>query len=152
MARSAGASARLLPRRNARKLTASRKATYTFTFGIVTIERDIMRRYRLLLIGLLVAAVAIPAAGRAQTQDDQPTQSIETLEVFLPIMVFDKKGNFVPNLRRENFHVYEDGKEQEIKSFEAPTQLPLDIGILLDTSASVKRKLKFEQDAASAFI
>lgn len=111
-----------------------------------------MRRYRLLLIGLLVAAVALPATGRVRRQDDQPAQSIETLEVFLPIMVLDKKGNFVPNLRQGNFRVFEDGKEQEIRSFEAPTQLPLDIGVLLDTSASVKRKLKFEQEAASAFI
>ena len=114
-----------------------------------------MARYRFLLVGLLFAVLVAPAAGQgqspAQNPEDQTTQ-IETLEVFLPVMVFDKKNQFVPGLTRGNFHVFEDGKEQEIESFDAPTQLPLDIGIQLDTSASVKRKLKFEQDAAAAFV
>ncbi len=112
-----------------------------------------MIRYRQVLIGLVSLALALPVASRAQDekQDERPTQ-IETLEVFLPIVVLDKKGEFVPGLRRENFRVLEDGVDQEIRSFDAPTQLPLDIGVLLDTSASVKRKLKFEQEAAAAFV
>lgn len=114
-----------------------------------------MIRHRLTLIAVALAlvALAVPATGQGQNQDqgDQPAQ-IETLEVFLPVMVFDKDNNFVPDLKAGNFHVFEDGKEQTIKSFDAPTQLPLDIAILLDTSSSVKRKLKFEQDAAAAFV
>jgi Ca-activated chloride channel family protein len=106
---------------------------------------------RHLIVGLLAVALAVPVSGASQ-QDETPAQDIGTLEVFLPITVLDKKGEFVPGLRRDNFRVLEDGKEQEIRSFEAPTQLPLDIGILIDTSASVKRKLKFEKDAASAFV
>lgn len=109
-----------------------------------------MLRYRHVLVGLLAAALIIPVGGLAQQEERQT--DISTLEVFLPISVLDGKGNFVPGLRRENFRVVEDGRDQDIRSFEAPTQLPLDIGILLDTSASVKRKLKFEQDAASAFV
>lgn len=112
-----------------------------------------MTRYRLTLIATLLVALAVPAAGRwqQQGQEDRPTQ-IDTLEVFLPVMVFDKKGDFVPNLTRNNFRVSEDGVEQVISSFDAPTQLPLSIGILIDTSASVKRKLKFEKEAAAAFV
>jgi Ca-activated chloride channel family protein len=116
-----------------------------------------MARYRLILIALLLAAVGVPAAGQGQPparpqDDDGQATPIGTLEVFLPVMVFDKKNEFVPGLTRENFRVFEDGKEQQIRSFDAPTQLPLDIAILLDTSGSVKRKLKFEQDAAAAFV
>src|SRR4051812_13260814 len=112
-----------------------------------------MTRYRLTLLALLLVALTAPASGRGQGQDPTDDQTQLThLEVFLPIMVLDKKGQFVPGLTRNNFHVYEDGKEQQIRSFDAPTQLPLDIAILLDTSGSVKRKLKFEQDAAAAFV
>ena len=67
-------------------------------------------------------------------------------------MVFDKKGEFVPGLQRQNFRVFEDGVEQQITSFDAPTQLPLNIALLIDTSSSVKRKLKFEKEAAAAFV
>jgi len=112
-----------------------------------------MIQYRLTLIAMLLVALAAPASGRRQGQDTTDDQrEIGTLEVFLPIMVLDKKGQFVPGLRRNNFHVYEDGKEQEIKSFDAPTQLPLDVAIMMDTSGSVKRKLKFEQEAAASFV
>src|SRR5262245_57675591 len=84
----------------------------------------------------LSLSVALPAAV-AQTpsqQGDDPAQ-IETLEVFLPVMVFDKKGEFVPGLTRANFRVFEDGVEQQISSFDAPTQLPLNIAMLIDTSS-----------------
>jgi Ca-activated chloride channel family protein len=67
-------------------------------------------------------------------------------------MVFNKKGEFVPGLTRNNFRVFENGKEQRITSFDAPSQLPLDIAILIDTSNSVKRKLTFEKEAAAAFV
>lgn len=102
-------------------------------------------------------ATAIPAPAQTGAQpapsaQGDDTQEISTLEVFLPIVVFDKENRFVPGLTRQNFRIFEDGKEQTIRSFDAPTQLPLHIGILLDTSSSVKRKLKFEQDAAAAFV
>jgi Ca-activated chloride channel family protein len=117
-----------------------------------------MARLRFLALLLLLAcALSAPSAGArpqaaaAQEPDDQGTQ-ITTLEVFLPIVVLDKKGQFVPGLTRRNFRIFEDGKEQTIQSFEAPTQLPLHVAILMDTSYSVKRKLKFEQDAAADFV
>ena len=113
-----------------------------------------MTRYRLTLLALVLVALVAPASGRlqGQDQDQENPKEIGTLEVFLPVMVLDKKGQFVPGLTRNNFHVYEDGKEQDIRSFDAPTQLPLDVAIMMDTSGSVKRKLKFEQEAAASFV
>lgn len=112
-----------------------------------------MTGFRTIAFAALAALVAVPglAAGTRQQQDDDETQ-IEALEVFLPVMVFDKKGEFVPGLQRQNFRVFEDGVEQQITSFDAPTQLPLNIALLIDTSSSVKRKLKFEKEAAAAFV
>jgi len=117
------------------------------TNRFMTASRTIL----LVLSVALLASGAASGAGARQQQDDDQTQ-IETFEVFLPVMVFDKKNDFVPGLRRENFRVFEDGIEQQISSFDAPTQLPLNIAIVLDTSSSVKRKLKFEKEAAAAFV
>lgn len=114
-----------------------------------------MTRLRFTALIALLSTIVWPLASaptRAQDQDDDEPQVIETLEVFLPIMVFDKREQFVPGLTKANFRIFEDGREQTITSFEAPTQLPLHVGLLIDTSNSVKRKLKFEKEAAVGFL
>jgi Ca-activated chloride channel homolog len=83
-------------------------------------------------------------------QDDKGTK-IGVFEVRLPITV-KEKNKFVPGLTKNNFEVYEDGKRQEIINFVAPSQLPLNIAMLMDTSNSVKLKLPFEKDAAEDFV
>jgi Ca-activated chloride channel family protein len=89
------------------------------------------------------------AAAPAPAQDET---EIEALEVFLPVMVFDDDDQFVTGLTRNNFRVLEDGKEQQIEQFEAPSKLPLSVAVLMDTSSSVKRKLKFQKDSAVDFV
>ncbi|HEY3137073.1 MAG TPA: VWA domain-containing protein [Blastocatellia bacterium] len=85
-----------------------------------------------------------------QRRDDSP-QKIGVLEVRLPISV-KKDKKFVGGLAVSNFEVYEDGKRQKIEKFIAPSQLPLNIAVLMDTSNSVKLKLPFEKDAAEDFV
>jgi Ca-activated chloride channel family protein len=66
--------------------------------------------------------------------------------------VKDKNTNaFVTNLMQDDFTVYEDDEEQEIKNFARETDLPLTIAMLVDTSNSVGPKLKFEKEAATGF-
>ncbi|HEU4391206.1 MAG TPA: VWA domain-containing protein [Blastocatellia bacterium] len=80
-------------------------------------------------------------------------QEIGVLNVRLPVSVLDKEKNrFVTGLTVRNFEVYEDGKKQKIESFESPSQLPLRVGILMDTSNSVKLKLPTEKEAAEDFV
>lgn len=90
-----------------------------------------------------------PAAPKPGQQEDTP-QKIGVLDVRLPVSV-KEKGKFVPGLTVSNFEVYEDGKRQQILKFISPSQLPLRIGLLMDTSNSVKLKLPFEKDAAEDF-
>jgi Ca-activated chloride channel family protein len=86
----------------------------------------------------------------AQQREDPP-QKIGVLDVRLPISA--KQGKkFLPGLTLNNFEVYEDGKRQKIEKFVSPSQLPLNIGLLIDTSNSVKLKLPFEKDAGEDFI
>ena len=62
------------------------------------------------------------------------------------------KNKFVVGLTANNFEVYEDGKRERIEKFIAPSQLPLNVAVLMDTSNSVKLKLPFEKDAAEDFV
>lgn len=69
--------------------------------------------------------------------------------------VRDKKGNYIDDLTREDFDIFEDGVKQEIEFFhyEAGTDAqPLTIVLLIDTSGSVKEKLRFEQMAGAEFL
>lgn len=74
--------------------------------------------------------------------------------VRLPITVIDKKGLFVPGLTKEDFQVLEDKIPQQIETFsdDIGKQLPLYVGVLMDTSPSTAGKLKFEQESAMNFI
>ena len=88
-----------------------------------------------------------------ENQDPAVLKPIPTYNVRLPIAVIDKGNRFVTDLKKEDFEVYEDKvKQLEIESFVAETNLPLDIALLMDTSNSVKPKLKFQRDAAVSFL
>jgi Ca-activated chloride channel family protein len=100
------------------------------------------------LIGSSVIAQR-PVRPSQQEQEDQV--QIRTFEVRLPISV-KNKDKFVTGLTVNNFEIYEDGKRQKIEDFKAPSQLPLYIAMLVDTSNSVKLKLPFEKDAGEDFI
>ena len=65
--------------------------------------------------------------------------------------VRDKKGGLVGNLNKDDFNVFEDGKEQEIKYFNRETDLPLTIGLLIDVSASQMNLIEIEKNAAYQF-
>ncbi len=62
-----------------------------------------------------------------------------------------KSGGLVGNLEKKDFQVFEDGKEQEIKFFSRETDVPLTIGLLVDTSGSQERLLDIERRAAYDF-
>jgi Ca-activated chloride channel family protein len=92
-----------------------------------------------------------PVQSSPQNPRDDQNQKIGVLEVRLPVSV-KQKNKFVTGLTVNNFEVYEDGKRQNIINFMAPSQLPLNIGVLIDTSNSVKLKLPFEKDAGEDFM
>jgi Ca-activated chloride channel homolog len=66
--------------------------------------------------------------------------------------VMDRRHKFVTDLNIDDFKVYEDGKQQPILFFSRQTDLPLRIGMLLDTSNSIRERLHFEKDAAIDFL
>jgi VWFA-related protein len=66
--------------------------------------------------------------------------------------VFDRHDRIVANLSKKDFMVFDDNAQQEIRFFSRQSDLPLRVGLLLDTSNSIRQRLQFEQQAAINFL
>jgi len=86
-------------------------------------------------------------------QADEPTRiQVDVTRVNLLFTVTDKKGRFVTDLGKTDFEVVESKRQQAIQEFMAESDLPLRLGILIDTSNSIRDRFKFEQEAAAEFV
>jgi VWFA-related protein len=95
------------------------------------------------------------ASGQQSTQQSgAPSSRIVTTTNLVDVQfaVVNKRQKFVTDLQKENFRVMDDGAAQSIEAFSRQTDLPLRIGLLLDTSNSIRERLSFEQDAAFDFL
>jgi VWFA-related protein len=136
------------------------------------------RRRRFLILGLALAALltatlpaqqpAAPPAQPAQAQTspqpaDQtapsgtdvnaPTIKVGVNEVNLIFTVTDKRGRYIPNLQLHDFALLDDQKAPAaVTSFHQQINLPLRVGIAIDTSTSIHSRFKFEQQAAQEFL
>jgi VWFA-related protein len=91
------------------------------------------------------------------SSDQQQDQSVETLKVNVEVVqlffnVKDKHGTLIPNLNKDNFDLFEDSQAQTIKYFKAETDLPLTLGILIDSSYSQSRVLEMEKEVGGSFL
>jgi VWFA-related protein len=107
----------------------------------------------------LLVALFLSLTGMAQDntppsgiQDQGPTFRKNVNLVNLFFTVKDKHGALIPNLGKEQFDVYEEGKPQAIKYFTAENNLPLTLGIMIDSSKSMERMLPEEQVIATDFL
>jgi Ca-activated chloride channel family protein len=89
-----------------------------------------------------------PAGAQAATPPIVSTTGL----VHLVATVMDRRREFVTDLDQTDFKVLEDGAPQQIRYFGRDTDLPLRIGILLDTSNSIRPRLEFEKEAANDFL
>ena len=76
---------------------------------------------------------------------------VETTLVSIPVSVTDRDGKYIPNLTKDDFHIWEDGVEQRVAYF-ASTEKPFTVALLIDTSGSTRFKLEEIQGAAIAFV
>jgi len=95
-----------------------------------------------------------PADSNAATGGDPVTTIRSTTnEVNVVFTVTDKHGRRVTDLKQGDFRVLDDNKPpEEIRSFHAETNLPLQVGLLIDASNSVRDRFKFEQQSAVEFL
>ena len=87
------------------------------------------------------------AAAVAFTQ----TLRVETTLVVVPVSVTDKTNHFVVGLDKQNFKLFEDGVEQRISQFSGE-DVPLSIGILIDTSGSMMTRIGTSRRAVAEFL
>ncbi len=121
-----------------------------------------------LAIGSAIAVLAVSAAmaqctgeGQASHRSiaaanstDQPvtTMSVKVKVVNVLATVRDKHGKIVNSLTKDDFTLTEDGRPQSLKYFSRETDLPLTLGLLVDTSMSQRRVLSEERDASESFL
>ena len=102
------------------------------------------------------SAAQTPAVTSAQqgAADDEAstTFKVQVNEVNLIFAVTDKHGRFVTGLRQENFGLLDNGKPPiAVVGFRQQTNLPLRVGVMVDTSSSIRSRFQFEQDSAVEF-
>jgi VWFA-related protein len=123
--------------------------------------------------GSPAASAAAQAVGNAQNPSNQPAQqgqqgqqqgqqkqnpeSQQPLRVQVNLVnvfatVRDKHRGIISNLKESDFKIREDGVEQKVAYFSKDVDLPITLGLLIDTSGSMDRVLPAEQDAASRFL
>lgn len=108
------------------------------------------------LLILLTGSGALHAQEQTP-QESEREQSLETLKVNVDVVqlffnVKDKRGALIPSLTKDDFQILEDGKPQTIKYFNGDTNLPLTLGILIDSSGSQQRVLEMEKEVGGQFL
>jgi VWFA-related protein len=130
--------------------------------------KRVMFQCRVLLAAALMVSAATELASAqqagsapsSQSRDQQSTDSqqpTETLKVNVNVVqlffnVKDKHGALIPNLKKDDFEILEDGKPQTIKYFTAESNLPLTLGMMIDSSGSQRNVIDMEKEVGGAFL
>ncbi len=99
-----------------------------------------------------------PAPAQPAPQNQEPAQqSNQTITSVVNLVdvlftVLNRRNKLVPELEKGDFKIWDDKFPQEIRYFSRQSDLPLRIGMLLDTSNSIRDRIKFEQDASINFL
>lgn len=93
--------------------------------------------------------------GKLESSQDESVTTIRRTvnEVNVVFTVTDKHGHYVKDLKKDDFKIMDDNRPaEEIRSFRSETDLPLEVGLLIDASNSVRDRFRFEQEAAIEFL
>jgi VWFA-related protein len=102
-------------------------------------------------LGSVVTATDLLSQQKEGESQQRTRFEVSVDMVSLSVTVFDGKRKLVTDLEDDNFTIYEDGAEQEIQVF-SREDLPLRMIVLLDTSSSMRMKMRMAQDAAIEFV
>jgi VWFA-related protein len=103
-------------------------------------------------LSVFLALLPLRAQAPAPTPKAESKIEIEVPRVPLLFTVSDKKGRFITDLQQKDFRIRDNKKQQELLAFARESNLPLRIGILIDTSNSIRDRFRFEQEAAIEFV
>src|SRR5262249_8325413 len=114
-------------------------------------KRSVSRPAPSLFIYALLAAAGL-AFGEAWLLAQEPTIAVDVKVVNVLATVRDKHGQIINNLSKDDFILQEDGRPQSIRYFSRESDLPLTLGLLVDTSLSQRRVLDQERSASYSFL
>ena len=109
-----------------------------------------------ILAVLAILCLTYPAFFAAEASQQQPEAEDQTISVDVDLVnvfftVTDDDDQLFTGLTADDFRVFEDEVLQTITNFDSETDLPLTIALLIDTSGSIRDRLRFEQEAAIEF-
>jgi VWFA-related protein len=129
---------------------AKQTAEITCARGCKFVKQESFVRTRFAIV--LSVAVLLLAGAPLRSQQQGPTISVNVKMVTMFATVRDKHGALVRNLTKDDFVLQQDNHPQTITYFAPDSDLPLTLGLLVDTSGSQRRLLDQERDASHAFI
>ena len=103
------------------------------------------------LVAVLISITA-PSGVAQQKRQEPPPIRVEVNLVNIITSVLDASGRPLSELPKDAFEILEEGRAQKIQVFESETQQPLDLALMIDTSLSTLKEMRFEQEAAAHFI
>jgi VWFA-related protein len=106
-----------------------------------------------------MSGTGAPSAGQpTSTEQADPVEigegdvvRVNTTLITVPVSVMDRAGKYIPDLVKEDFHLWEDGVEQRLAYFGSVEQ-PFTVALVIDTSASTRYRIEEIQDAAISFV
>lgn len=120
-----------------------------FHVRVLTLAEDSLSTMRFARKTLFIVSLASVCA---IAQEAAPTFKVDVKVVNVLATVRDKNGQIVKDLNKDDFKVSEDGRPQTIKYFARETDLPLTLGLLVDTSGSQLKSLDEERTGSAAFV
>src|SRR5271165_571181 len=121
--------------------------------GLLSVPRLILLLLPLLLSGFMLRAQQAPPAQPSQPDRQETTTIKKDVNVVNVLAtVRNKQGQLVNNLTKDDFKLEEDGRPQTIRYFAKVTDLPLTLGLLVDTSLSQRHVLEQERTASYTFL
>src|SRR5215469_3670272 len=111
-----------------------------------------MLRREFMTVSAAALGSSLGSAWRLSAQDVKETIKVTVNDVIVPVTVTDDKGRFVSNLIKDDFHIFDEGREQRINFFSHSQEQPVVIGFLLDQSNAMKIHWAKYQEAVTELI
>src|SRR5947209_20570030 len=111
-----------------------------------------LSRRRALVSALTLFPVVRTLRAQAPTTQSKPDFSTDVKVVNVFATVRDKEGKIIRGLSKADFTLVEDGRPQNLQYFAQQSDLPLTLGLLVDTSGSERRMLSSEKEASRTFL
>jgi len=112
--------------------------------------RSLKNTFKLPLALAIAAGLAVPAMAQEPEQGPALKRNVNLVNLFATVR--DKNKRIIGDMKQEDFKIFEDGAEQKIAFFSKEVNMPITLGLLIDTSGSEQYRLGAEQEAATQFL